>query len=67
MFMLQKARLRQFRDMNFPFLFGGTILPVLLMLSPLALAAKDCVERKPEARMAKSDPACRQAPLVVLM
>lgn len=53
--------------MNFPFLFGSTILPVLLMLSPLALAAKDCVERKPVAKMAKSDPACRQAPLVLLM
>ncbi|WP_188065472.1 hypothetical protein [Sphingobium sp. KCTC 72723] len=52
--------------MNLTALLGGTTVPVLLMLSPLAvLAAKDCTDGRPAAK-AMQGKACK-APQLPLM
>ncbi|NML08700.1 hypothetical protein HHL08_00820 [Sphingobium sp. AR-3-1] len=47
--------MRHRRSMPFAALLGGTIMPLLLMLSPLAvMAASDCTRWHPVAKAAKA-------------
>jgi hypothetical protein len=55
--------------MPFAALFGGTIAPALLMLSPLAvMAASDCADWKPAAKAVKggTDSPCKRPRLPLM-
>ncbi|MBJ7378635.1 MULTISPECIES: hypothetical protein [unclassified Sphingobium] len=55
MFIVQQASIRHRYYMPFAAFFGGPIMPVLLMLSPLAvMAASDCTRWHPVADAAKA-------------
>lgn len=50
-FIVQKASVRHLPAMSLAALSGGTLVPALLMLSPLAvMAASDCTDWKPAAK-----------------
>ncbi|WP_196221741.1 hypothetical protein [Sphingobium sp. CAP-1] len=54
--------------MSFAAFLGGTVAPVLLMLSPFAvMAAKDCDDWKPAAKAVKSKDASCTRPRPPLM
>ncbi|MDI1296035.1 MAG: hypothetical protein PSY12_09160 [bacterium] len=66
---MQQARMVHFSAMPLAMLFGGTIAPILLMLSPLAvIAARDCGDWTLVARAAKGhgDEPCHRLPLPLM-
>jgi hypothetical protein len=55
MFIVQQASMGHCYCMPIAALFGGTMMPLLLMLSPLAvMAASDCTRWHPVAKAAKA-------------
>lgn len=67
--MFQQGGMRHRSCMSFASLFGGTVAPALLMLSPFAvMAAKDCDDWKPAAKAVRnSDQAgCTRPPLPLM-
>lgn len=59
-FIAQQASMRHMSIMPIALFLGGTLAPVLLMLSPLAvMATSDCTDWKPAAKAIKTG---KQAP-----
>jgi hypothetical protein len=55
MFIVQQASMRHRRSMPFAAFFSSTIMPLLLMLSPLAvMAASDCTRWHTVAKATKA-------------